>query len=218
MVVSGELCREHHLIQSGVLYRTLAMLTGMKDLEQKHVEACISLFGMQCGRRINLPGQITAKRVYDGMKLEASWNTNRVQAAVGHPDMCLLTEEMKDYCGYSSWKELIGAIIDKKFINEVYTKFFDYDKIEKYIADCGNNVQLTARHRQEGDYMIIDHSGHRKKLKELLIEAKIPAQSRDSIWLFTIGSMVLWAVGVRGTVCFWADEGTKRLIKLDVTD
>lgn len=216
LLVSKELCREHHLIQSGVLYRVLTAFTGMKDLEQKHVDACIALFGLQCGRSISLPGKITAKRIYDGMKLSALWNTNGARTASGQPHIRLLTEETDDYCGFSSWKELITAIIDKKFINDSYTKFFDYGKIKKYIADCGNNVQLAARHRQQGDYMIIDHDGHRKKLKELLIDARIPAESRDDLWLFTIGSMVLWVVGVRGTAWFWVDEATTQLIRLEV--
>ena len=64
--------------------------------------------------------------------------------------------------------------------------------------------------------MVIDHAGHKKKLKELFIDAKIPAESRDAVWLFTVGSMVLWAVGVRGTAWFWADEATTQLIRLEV--
>lgn len=216
LFVSEELCREHHVIQSAVLYRGLAALAGRQDLEQKHIEACISLFGLQCGRSISLPGRITAQRTYGGMKLSALWHTNDVQEASECPDFRLLTEEMGDFCGFSSWRELIRAIIDKKLINDSYTKFFDYGKIKKHIADCGENIQLAVRHRQEGDYMVIDHAGHKKKLKELFIDAKIPAESRDAVWLFTVGSMVLWAVGVRGTAWFWADEATTQLIRLEV--
>ena len=55
-----------------------------------------------------------------------------------------------------------------------YTKWFDYDKITK---------NAVIRTRRPGDYMTIKNG--RKKLKDILIEAKIPANERDSLYIFS---------------------------------
>ncbi|MFR0789571.1 MAG: tRNA lysidine(34) synthetase TilS [Lachnospiraceae bacterium] len=54
-----------------------------------------------------------------------------------------------------------GKIQEKK-----YTKWFDYDRIEQ---------TLVIRHRQPGDRICLFDGGGSKKLKDYLIDRKIPA-------------------------------------------
>ncbi len=82
---------------------------------------------------------------------------------------------------YINWN---GGAVPKK----QYTKYLAYDTM----LPC-----LTLRTRRPGDYLIINHSGGRRKLKDYLIDEKIPRDRRDSLWLITQGSHVLWVIGMR---------------------
>ncbi len=67
------------------------------------------------------------------------------------------------------------------------TKSFSYDTI-------GNGFAI--RHRQAGDYLYME-DGHRKKLKQYLIEQQIPATERGKLWVIADGSHVYWVAGLR---------------------
>lgn len=66
------------------------------------------------------------------------------------------------------------------------TKWFDYDKIENTIV---------LRTRNKGDYIEINDSGGRKKLKDYYIDQKIPRNLRDSKLLVADGSHIMWVIG-----------------------
>ena len=57
--------------------------------------------------------------------------------------------------------------------------------------------RLVLRTRRHGDYLVIDRQGRRKKLKEYLIDEKVPAHLRDEIVLLADGSRILWVSGYR---------------------
>ena len=69
--------------------------------------------------------------------------------------------------------------------------------------------------------MVIGYAGAerrelKKKLKEIFIDAKVPAAERDLLWLCTIGSRVLWAAGVRRCAEFLVDADTTELFRLEL--
>ncbi|HHX13021.1 MAG TPA: tRNA lysidine(34) synthetase TilS [Clostridiales bacterium] len=65
-------------------------------------------------------------------------------------------------------------------------KWFDYDKIENTIV---------LRTRNEGDYIEINDSAGRKKLKDYYIDQKIPRDERDIKLLVADGSHIMWVMG-----------------------
>ncbi len=72
--------------------------------------------------------------------------------------------------------EIICKIIEKnhgfspeQLPQTPYTKWFDYD-----IMNCN----LEIRFREPGDYLVVDDSGHRQKLKSFFINEKIPAGTK----------------------------------------
>lgn len=73
------------------------------------------------------------------------------------------------------------------------------------------NQPLTVRHRRKGDRVNVG-SGH-KKLKDFLIDSRIPRLQRDRLWLVTCGSgeeeRILWIPGVRRFDEAASDEQTK---------
>lgn len=202
---------EHPVIQKGLCRRLLERLCGGRDLEEKHVQELLKLFSRQCGRRVDLPKGITAKKSYGGINLFFAENT------IG--DDGKAEEILPEYSVTVDKIDILydnNSKIDKKNLTAHYTKYFDYGKIRNYIAALGEDTQITLRHRRPGDHIVIDREGHRKKVKELLIENRVPAGDREGLWLFALESNVLWIVGVRGSADFWIDESTTELLRLSV--
>ena len=220
--IDKELLREHQVIINAVIYDALKSLCGAKDLEDKHVASCAELLKKQTGRSINLPKNIIAKRDYDGIVLYNMCNNNRNDTDEDNTESMILSSVIyRDMGREDDYVQLLQNIIDKNLMNDNCTKYFDYGKIENYIAENGDETGLVMRHRQKGDYMIIgyaepEHSARRKKLKEIFIDSKIPSDSRDGVWLCAIGSRVLWAAGVRRCEEFLVDKDTKKLLRLEL--
>lgn len=79
-----------------------------------------------------------------------------------------------------------------KFPINQYTKWLDYDKIEKL---------LEWRTRRTGDYLEIrTPSGYgRKTIKSLMIDEKVPQRERECIPMLAQGNHILWVGG--GRIC-----------------
>jgi tRNA(Ile)-lysidine synthase len=69
----------------------------------------------------------------------------------------------------------------------------------------------VLRTRREGDYLIVSSDSGRKKLKDYLIDEKVPRLRRDHIPLIAQGSHVLWVVGMRISEKAKVFEGAKAM-------
>ncbi len=72
------------------------------------------------------------------------------------------------------------------------------------------------RTRKTGDEIVIDEKGSRKKLKDYMINEKIPAAVRDEVPIFAIGKDVVWVVGYRMSEAYKITENTKRILRITV--
>ena len=77
---------------------------------------------------------------------------------------------------------------------------------------------LTIRHRERGDHMVTDREGHRKPLKEILIEEKIPREYRDLMWLPAVGSEILWIPGIRRSRSAYIKADTGQILRLYIRE
>ncbi len=100
---------------------------------------------------------------------------------------------------YITWT---GAEVPKKR----YTKYLAYDTM----SAC-----LTMRTRRPGDYLIVNREGGRRKLKDYLIDEKVPRSRRDRLLLITQGSHVLWVIGMRISEGAKVSEG-KKAVRVEV--
>ena len=87
-----------------------------------------------------------------------------------------------------------------------YTKWFDYDRIES----------LVLRTRQPGDYLSINDKLQKKRLKDYLIQEKIPVQERENLLLLADGSHILWVVGHRISSAVKVTDSTKRVLRVHI--
>ena len=98
-------------------------------------------------------------------------------------------------------------IRSKELEEKKYTKCFDCDKIKD---------GLVLRTRRSGDYLRVTAKGGKKKLKDYMIDAKIPKEERDSILLLADGPEIWWVVGYRRGESGRVGEDTKAVLQIQI--
>lgn len=213
------------LLQGEVVLKALERVAGSrKDIGRVHVEAVIKLAGRQVGRSYSLPYGMRAERTYEGVYIRRKMPYAPLAAdgsALGGEKECYeLSQELLLRAEAGERIRLLLPdgefclrVLDfhgemREIPKKAYTKWLNYDKIK---------CNLYLRKRAGGDYLVIDEAGHRKKLKEYFIEAKIPREQRGQIWLLTEGSHVIWAVGARIGTDYKVSENTKRVLEVQIS-
>lgn len=213
LVKKQELNNLPKTLQSYVWHRVLEEAAGShKDIETIHVQQLQELMENQCGRRVQLPYGLEAIREYDGICVrkqgqqkvieDASW-----EYAFSELDLQHLEQGEKVEISLPN-----GAVFscklretEKNIPTNPYTKWLDYDTIKD---------NIVIRHRRAGDYLTIPKDNHKKMLKALLIDDKVPREQRDGLYLVTQGSHVAWIIGGRISNFFKIGDDTKRMIEM----
>lgn len=174
----GAFTEQDPALQREILRLLLDRAEGLKDIGQVHIESLRSLFSASAGSSLSLPHRLRAVKEYDAVVLR------REEDTTGVPSEEIPVQIPGAAGGISfSLSELQGGAVQAVQIpKNRYTKCFDYDKIY---------TELVLRHRREGDYMVIGQ-GQKKSLHRILIDDKIPRDSRDRILLLADGSHILW--------------------------
>lgn len=175
-----------------LLREVLCRLAGRrKDIEEIHEQLLEELFGKQTGRMLDLPYGMHARRCYEGIEI---WRGE----AAKEP------EERRPVLRKRVFGRPEGPL---RFPVTPYTKWFDYDIIK-------NTVKI--RHREPGDYIVIDSRGGRQKLKQYFINNKIPQEERDRIWLAADGNEILWIIGGRQSQAYQVSDRTRRILEIEI--
>lgn len=198
------------------------------DIYRKHIELLRQLCQKQVGKRINLSNKIIAIRGYHEITLQQFvrqekhldkqpiWSPVSIDLSamkMGEEQCVQLGINICNISGiWHKVEKICLQLVDKKEIkniysNNVYTKFFDCDKISR---------KIDIRFREQGDFIRICADGSKKKLKKELIDLKVPANARNHILLLACENEILWAVGIRRCQTALIDENTKNVLKICV--
>ena len=152
---------------------------------------------------MNLPYEISAVSSYTTLNL-----TTEDRAADEFPTVKIVADGIPiKVSGYTVAAEVFDAYEGFDYGKNECTKHFDYDKIKDV---------LLFRKRETGDLISVTSSGGSKKLKDFMIDVKIPADLRDSVPILASGSDVLWVVGYRMSESYKVTDKTKRILKVTV--
>lgn len=176
-------------IRGNVIHEFLAKAAGgKKDIEAVHIHMVEELLENQTGKKVDLPYGLVAVRTYEGIQLqEKGLEIQSVQPAEAKIRVFDRTSEKVT------------------FPEKNYTKWFDYDIIKRTVK---------IRHREAGDYIVIDKQGKTQKLKQYFINEKIPQEMRDNIWLVADGSQIMWIVGYRQSQAYQISENTTKIMEI----
>ncbi len=206
--LDGKAAGEPPILRRRMLLKLAADTAGSaRDLTREHAEMMDGLWGGKTGRTVCLPRGIRVSREYGGIRIgremedgfrESSKRDAQEAVPLSIPGTVRLGE----------W-EIVCRIIPGDFARiqeKKYTKWLDYDRIEQ----C-----LTIRHRQPGDRFAANPAGS-KKLKDYLIDRKIPQRDRDGLWLLASGSEILWVIGDRISQRYKVRETTQRVLYIQI--
>lgn len=199
------------IIRPLVLREILVLISGReKDIESVHLNILQELMEKQSGRKADLPYEIEARRVYQG--IEISKKKNRKQEE--KEEVVLDAPEREEKICYFGGKKIKYCVLDKTEAvqggsEKVYTKWFDYDIINRLVS---------VRTRKPGDYITINQMGGTQKLKSYFINEKIPQEKRDKILLVAEGSHILWIAGYRMNSAYQVNKHTKQILEIQIDE
>lgn len=180
---------EPEILRSYVVMALLKELGGSaRDLGLIHVSQVMELGGRTVGKQVDLPYGLVARREYEGIRIGR--HEPALDGGGGLPIVDMEVFSLKK-----------GA----EFPKNVYTKWFDCDKIK------GAPVVRT---RRPGDYIILADGSH-KALNRFMIDEKIPRQMRDEIPLLADGSHVMWIIGYRISEYYKIGPDTVRILQAE---
>lgn len=200
----------HSLIQKQVVLSCLEALTpSRQNITAAHVNAVCSLCTADKNREFMLPYHIIARREYDLIVIEkkeggsSPLQKQSRQIDLPLPDgvpvkIALSDTEVMEISVFSCENSM-------NIPQNRYTKWFDYDKIEK---------PLNIRTRQTGDYVTFNTSLSKKFLQDYMVDEKIPKQERENIWLLAEEKHVLWVIGYRISTYYKVDENTRYILQV----
>jgi len=235
IVIEG-LKQEDLVIQKGIIRKIFWQLAHqLKDVEAIHVELILALLTKEVGKSLNLPYGIQAVKRYHEITMRMSpvlLTKMEIQQKEG-----LESNKVAEFNKVTEFNKVIEAdkvaehtitvpedyyipqinqTLHTKLINYKInmiiprngcTKWFDYDKIK--------NTALI-RTRNEGDFIQIDSSGSRKKIKSLFIDDKIPREKRDLLPLLADGAHIIWVIGGRISEAYKVSEETKVILEISL--
>lgn len=209
------------LISYGILEAFSRIVGRRKDVSSIHVRQVAELYEKQTGRKSSLPCGVEAVRDYGGVLLRkkspgmgrkpgraenpvAVENYGTVESGGTSPQWALPTPGMLS-CPLGDFITDIFTYNGEKIPEKTCTKWLDYDKI---------NGNLAVRTRKNGDYLIFNQKGNKKKLKNFFIDEKIPREERNRLALVTRGAEVLWIAGGRMSGGYKITPETKRVLEI----
>ena len=214
--------QEMPAVQKQLLKVCLASVRGgEKDIGAVHLNALSELFDRQCGKVLDLPGGVTAGRIYEGILLgkqdgDEKGNSGKTNGAaevkpeevrLNIPGVTFLPDGIhKVICRFVDADDADRA---QEMPQKSYTKWFDYD-----IIKCS----LFVRSRQSGDYLVVDEKGSRQKLKSWFINEKIPRENRDKMLLIADGQHIIWIPGHRMSRACQISNRTEKILEIKITE
>lgn len=207
-IISEQLREEPGILQRRVFLEEIKRAAGSsKDFTRTHAEDVEKLWTKQVGKKIMLPCGVTACREYHGIRIEKDQKQSEKEEA--EPCICLKPQEGAQEISFDGLT-VSYQIIPNDFAQipeKKYTKWLDYDIIK-------DNVVI--RHRKPGDCIGVLHSGGSKKLKDYLIDRKIPQKERDALWLLAAGQEILWIIGDRISEKYKVTNNTRQILHIQI--
>ncbi len=211
--------RAYHIaLQRRMLRQSTAeMLGNMNDLYFVHYEAMLNLIeGNASNAELSLPNSLRFRRTYQHLVFERCTSTERLRT--GASDSFTYPLVVPGKTPISALKAEITAEVGDVPSHEIHTpsdgKFeavFDYEKLKATFAAAS---PLIVRTRQRGDRFQPYGMRGRKKIKDFLIDAKVPRYERDSIPLLVCKDQVLWIIGYTTCEPFKITQSTRQYLYL----
>ena len=188
----------HPALRPHLLQRVLGYIKGdLKGISQSHIANLTHIVEGAVGRESSLPGNIRAFVGYDDL-IVTDGKTPSISPFQGEH-----TLGIPGTITVGQWKfESSIAKGNPEFTETVDQPPHAPDGFTAYLSSelIGDSITIRARH--SGDKFEPLGMNSEKKLKEFMIDAKIPRWWRDGIPLAVVSNRIVWVVGWR--IANWA--------------
>lgn len=188
-------------IRSRVLREALKKVGLFKDVEFIHLELLSQLAQIgETGKQLDLPNNICAAVQYGALIIGSKDNTDSKQFQV--------RLNLSGSTNLPSGAKLLCSVVqlcERDAKKDKYTEFLDADMLSR---------ELWVRTRKNGDRIFPLGAPGTKKLKDYLIDIKLPRQQRDCLPLLADGKQIIWVVGHIIGNDYRIKEGTSRILKV----
>lgn len=173
----------------------------------KHTENLFNLLSSPSGSSVQIPGGLIAEKEYDKFifkKTSFKGPKAPAPAEITLPGIVKLPQ----------W----GIIIKGKILVKVPDDFKSSSSSAYFDADSlgTENISLTVRARRPGDRFFPFGAEKEYKLKDFIINEKIPRRKRDGLPIIENKGVIIWVVGVRRSNLFRVRPETKRVLKIEI--
>lgn len=219
-IVIGSLSGLPAVLQRELILRMIAFAgKKRKDISSRHIESVRNLLEGRTGKRCSLPYRVLAGREYDVLwvkqqkeeKLPGETKDTREDSDIcielqlhdgAERRLCLPLEEGRQL--EIIWEKTPRDKLSEEVPKNNCTKWFDYARIDGI---------LEFRHPRAGDYFVLAPEGGHKKLNRFLIDRKVPADRRRSVWVLAAGSHVVWIPQMnRSSAGYYVDDTTEEVL------
>lgn len=210
LIIKKEAFSEIEAIVTRVIKRALVDISSIcNNFEMKHIYDIIALQKSDTGKRINITNGVVAVNEYGHIKLKLrdkivektteEINFNTKEKLELNKQITVNSEKFGKFIF-----ELSEAKKGIKFPKDEFIKVFDFDKVS----------QVIIRGRKDGDKITPLGMKGSKKIKDILMDAKVPKDMRDSIPLILFDNEVAWITGLRVSDKFKVTKNTKVFLKI----
>lgn len=194
---------ESEAMRKRLIRKAIENISGnLHGIEEIHINYIINLFYEdKTGKAIDISKGLSARISYNDFIIELRNNKNKS------------FEAKKIELGENNIKEL-GIIVSLELIpveemdiKKMNVKYIDFDKV---------SGELLIRPRKSGDRFSPLGLGGSKKLKDYMIDKKIPQDKRDSTPILCDNSGIIWVIGYGLSDKYKITEETKSTLRINV--
>lgn len=199
--INCELFQQITEYEQGEVLRRVLWKSGVSELHRSCFHDLKRSIAGPSGRRLNLPGGVTAFREYDILTIKTGLSCR------GNP---AFSSRELPVPGEIIIKELDAKIIIRQYprtrlkvvkksvdMGQYWNNYPEGGGVKEYLDRDKVSLPLLLRTRIPGDrYRPLSMVGSRK-IKDILIDAKVPGSIRDSIPVLEDGEGIIWLAGYR---------------------
>ena len=197
--------QKHLALQRRILRHALSEMAGkMTDFSFDHYQAILnSINGDRPNAMLSLPNELLFRRAYDQLIFERkSTEIGEYVYSLTVPGQTYIKEVNANITAH-----VYDALPADNFSipDGTYEVIVDYEKVD---------LPLVVRNRRQGDRFQPHGMKGTKKIKDYMIDVKIPRKDRDQIPLLVCGNEILWVIGFTTNNRFKITPQTKKYLHL----
>jgi tRNA(Ile)-lysidine synthase len=205
----------HRAVASRVVRIAAAAVRGTaQDLHLAHAEKILALAeSPAAGKRLNMPGGLEALKSYDIIIF------HKIAPRPGGRMGDYVEMPPKQAPNALNTAKLIKSFRKKDFENIEEIANISYNSLVQYFdGDILDPRRCVFRGRRGGDVFFPRNAPCAKKLKDWLIDEKIPAAVRDGLTLLADGSEIAWVAGYGTSEKYRVTAGTETVLRVELAN